>query len=233
MRRASSYPSSSAKRAFNFLVNASRWTRRALLVANRGSLAISGMSSNSQNFWKAGSLPAATKISQVRVWNLEYGTRFGCGLPVAFGRLALRKKLAACGCNNAMPQSCSVMSQNCPLPDFSRSCSAIRIAIAEKRPVAISTIGVPSRVGPLVSVPLIDRHQPNHRLQDRVVARKTAKRPISPETGNTAVDQAEEALRQHVLVAESPSFHAARLEVFDQHVRIFQEPQQHFPARRL
>src|SRR5437660_3603617 len=50
----------------------------------------------------------------------------------------------------------------------------------------------------------VDRHQPNHRLQDRVVARKTAKRPISPETGNTAVDQAGEALRQHVLVAESP-----------------------------
>src|SRR5258708_24610919 len=41
----------------------------------------------------------------------------------------------------------------------------------------------------------VDRHQPNHRLQDRVVARKTAKRPISPETGNTAVYQAGEALR--------------------------------------
>ena len=47
-------------------------------------------------------------------------------------RVAKEQKLAACGCNNAMPQSCSVMSQNCPLPDFSRSCSAIRIAIAEK-----------------------------------------------------------------------------------------------------
>ena len=34
--------------------------------------------------------------------------------------------------------------------------SAIRMAIAEKRPVAISTIGVPRRVAPLVSVPLID-----------------------------------------------------------------------------
>jgi hypothetical protein len=53
-------------------------------------------------------------------------------LTMPFGRLPLRKKLAACGCNNAMPQSCSVMSQNCPLPDFSRSCSATRIAIAEK-----------------------------------------------------------------------------------------------------
>src|SRR5215831_15251654 len=36
-----------------------------------GIAAISSMSSNSQNFRKAGSLPAATKISQVRVWNLE------------------------------------------------------------------------------------------------------------------------------------------------------------------
>src|ERR1700730_17675658 len=57
MRRVSSYPSSWAKRAFNFFVSASRWTTRALLVANLGSSAISAMSSNSQNFRKAGSLP--------------------------------------------------------------------------------------------------------------------------------------------------------------------------------
>ena len=47
------------------------------------------------------------------------------------------------------------------------------------------------------------------------------------------MDQAGEALRQHVLVAESPFFHGTRLEIFDQHVRIFQEPHQHFPARWL
>jgi hypothetical protein len=47
------------------------------------------------------------------------------------------------------------------------------------------------------------------------------------------MDQAEEALRQHVLVAEAPFLHAAGLEVLDQHVGIFQQAQQHFAARRL
>jgi hypothetical protein len=55
-----------------------------------------------------------------------------------------------------MPQSWSVMSQNCPCPLRSRSCKAIRMAMAAKRPVAMSTIGLPSRVGPLSSVPLMD-----------------------------------------------------------------------------
>src|SRR5215472_1082609 len=105
---------------------------------------------------KGGIVAGGNEDLAVRVWNLEYGARLGCGLPVAFGRFPLRKKFAACGCSNAIPQSCSVMSQNCPRPDFSRSCSAIRIAMVEKRPVAMSTIGLPSRVGPLVSVPLID-----------------------------------------------------------------------------
>src|SRR6516165_2598762 len=86
---------------------------------------------------------------------LEFGIRCEIGMRVT-GRFRPRKKFAACGCSSAIPQSCSVMSQNCPRPDFSRSCSAIRIAMVEKRPVAMSTIGLPSRVGPLVSVPLID-----------------------------------------------------------------------------
>ena len=48
-----------------------RFFARSTLVAKRGSLATSGMPRKSQNLRKAGSFPAATKISQVRVTNFE------------------------------------------------------------------------------------------------------------------------------------------------------------------
>ena len=59
------------------------------------------------------------------------------------------------------------------------------------RPVAMSTIGVPRRIGPVVGV-AVDGHQAGHRLQHRVVARQAAERPVGAEAGDAAMDQARE-----------------------------------------
>src|SRR3546814_6739939 len=47
------------------------------------------------------------------------------------------------------------------------------------------------------------------------------------------MDEAREALRQHVRVAEAPFLQAARLEVLDQHVRRFEQAQEDGLALRL
>src|SRR3546814_15714975 len=67
----------------------------------------------------------------------------------------------------------------------------------------------------------------------RVVARKAAERAVGAEAGHAAMDEAREALRQHVRVAEAPFLQAARLEVLDQHVRRFEQAQEDGLALRL
>src|SRR5437764_606474 len=49
----------------------------------------------------------------------------------------------------ARPVSYSVVSRNCPTPDFCRSDSAIRMPIAAYSPVEMSTSGTPMRIGRL------------------------------------------------------------------------------------
>ena len=47
------------------------------------------------------------------------------------------------------------------------------------------------------------------------------------------MDQAREAFRQHVLVAQPPFLHRSGFEILDQHVGAFQKAQQHRLALRL
>ena len=83
------------------------------------------------------------------------------------------------------------------------------------------------------AVMAVDGHQPDHRLDDRVVAGQAAERTFAAEAGDAAMDQTRKALRQHIGIADAPFLHAAGLVVLDQHIGAFQQSQQHRAAFRL
>ncbi len=95
----------------------------------------------------------------------------------------------------------------------------------------MSTTGSPSRVGPDF-LRAVDTVVPCHRADDAVITRKPAERSVGAETRYLAVDEFGEALLQG-LVADAPRFHGAGLEVLDQRVGAFEQPQQHLAAGRL
>src|SRR6516225_2770501 len=68
-----------------------------------------------------------------------------------------------------------------------------------------------------------------HRTDDAVITGKPAERSVGAEARYLAVDEPGEAILQS-LVADAPRFHGARLEVLDQHVGAFEQPQQHLAA---
>src|SRR5262245_19630661 len=68
-----------------------------------------------------------------------------------------------------------------------------------------------------------------HRADDAVITWKPAKRSVGTEARYLAVDELGEALLQS-LVADAPRFHGAGLEVLDQSVGAFEQPQQHLAA---
>src|SRR5262245_43795688 len=78
----------------------------------------------------------------------------------------------------------------------------------------------------------VDTVVPCHRADDAVIARKPAERSVGAEARYLAVNQFGEALLQS-LVADTPRFHGAGLEVLDQRIGAFEQPQQHLAAGLL
>src|SRR5262245_526896 len=71
-----------------------------------------------------------------------------------------------------------------------------------------------------------------HRADDAIIAWKPAERSVGAEARYLAVDKLGEARLQSI-VADAPRFHGAGLEVLDQRVGAFEQPQQHRAAGRL
>ena len=71
----------------------------------------------------------------------------------------------------------------------------------------------------------VDAVVASHSADDRVIAREAAERAFGAEARDLAVNEARELLRQ-LLVADAPLLHGARLEVLDQHVGAFEQPQE-------
>ena len=78
----------------------------------------------------------------------------------------------------------------------------------------------------------IDAHQPAHGLQHGVVTGQVAERAISAKAGDAAVDQTGKARCQHGVVTQAPLLHRAGQKIFDQHVGIFEQAQQHLARSR-
>ena len=64
-------------------------------------------------------------------------------------------------------------------------------------------------------------------LHDGIVTGEPAERPIRPIAGNAAMDEFREFFLQHLFITETPFLHGAGLEVFDQHIRFFQQTKQY------
>jgi hypothetical protein len=68
----------------------------------------------------------------------------------------------------------------------------------------------------------VDAHEAAQRLRHGVVARRTAERAVGAEAAHAAMDEARKALAQQLFITHAPTLERADLEVFDQHVAVFQ-----------
>ena len=79
----------------------------------------------------------------------------------------------------------------------------------------------------------VDAHESAERLNGSVVARQSAERAGRAKAGDAAVDQPGKARAQHIVVAHAPALQRADLEVFDQHIGVFEQLEHHLAPGRV